>query len=207
MFKWVASLCMSLYAVLIIFGSEGYDQEKYARADQSVSADETKVTPTANAATGGAAMVKTSTATSDATARQDQATTLRAVALETTSLPTNTVEKAAVLTVPATENSADELRPTLVLQPADETGTETAAASQITPEIQAGPVGEIWTVTGNRVNLRSGASTRNGVIGQTVRGESAEIIEMLDNGWAKVYIIDTGIEAYISAKFLAPEQG
>ena len=72
---------------------------------------------------------------------------------------------------------------------------------------QTEPVREIWTVTGNRVNLRDGASTQNEVVGQTVRGESAEILELMENGWARVFIIERGIEAFMSARFIAPEQG
>lgn len=64
---------------------------------------------------------------------------------------------------------------------------------------------EIWTVTGARVNLREGPSTDTRVIGRTVRGDSAELIELRDDGWAKVFVIDVGIEAYISASFLTPE--
>jgi hypothetical protein len=63
----------------------------------------------------------------------------------------------------------------------------------------------IWRVTGSRVNLRAAANGQAQIVGRTVRGDSAEIIEMLPSGWAKVYIIDSGIEAYMSADFISPE--
>ncbi|MCY4179018.1 MAG: SH3 domain-containing protein [Litoreibacter sp.] len=79
----------------------------------------------------------------------------------------------------------------------------------ITPEPIAEPdpngVGEIWQVTGSRVNLRKAATTRASVVGQTLKGERAEVLELLDTGWARVFIIESGIEAYMSAKFIIRE--
>ena len=62
---------------------------------------------------------------------------------------------------------------------------------------------DIRSVTGRRVNLREGPSTTTGIVGRAVRDDSAEVIEVLPSGWAKVYILETGIEAYISAQFLS----
>ncbi len=207
MFKWVLGLCLSIYAVLILFGGEGYDPSKYARAEPVVAptpvAEEVEVTRAALTET--APLPETVEAdASESTATGSDTGDLIAP-IETTALD----EKVEALVASAVEETAAETRPTLVLQPA--TGTVATPAAILpqteTAETPRGPVGEIWTVTGQRVNLRSGASTRNGVVGQTVRGESAEIVEMLDNGWAKVYIIETGIEAYMSAKFLAKDAG
>jgi len=65
---------------------------------------------------------------------------------------------------------------------------------------------EIWSVTGSTVNLRSEPGTYGDVLGQTRRGNSAEVIELLDNGWAKVFILESGLEAYMSAKYLRRAQ-
>jgi len=58
-------------------------------------------------------------------------------------------------------------------------------------------------VTARAVNLRAGPSTNNAVVGRATQNDSAEIIEMLPSGWAKVYILETGTEAFMSAQFLA----
>lgn len=93
------------------------------------------------------------------------------------------------------------------------TQTPTPAAVAATPEVELSPlsdnrgIGEIWKVTGSTVNLRAGATTQAAVLGRTKRGDSAEMVELLENGWAKVYILESGLEAYISAKFLARDNG
>ncbi len=84
-----------------------------------------------------------------------------------------------------------------------QTGTQRATA----PATPSNGEGEIWTVTGNTVNLRTEAGTFGAVIGQTRRGDSAEVIELLDNGWARVFILESGLEAFMSADFLRREQG
>ncbi|WP_298258460.1 SH3 domain-containing protein [uncultured Litoreibacter sp.] len=61
----------------------------------------------------------------------------------------------------------------------------------------------IRRVTGKRVNLRAGPSTTSEIVGRAVRDDSAEVVELLPSGWAKVYILETGIEAYISSQFLS----
>lgn len=201
MFKWVLGLTISLYAILILFGGEGYDPSKYAEAEprastnrviETVEVTRAAVEPTAPAvpeSTAEPIVVAEESATSD---------TDLITPIETASLD----EKIEALVVEATEVVGEpETRPTLVLQPATQTAPAANAIQPDTGEVTA-PVGEIWRVVGTRVNLRSGASTSNGVVGQTVRGDSAEIVEMLDNGWAKVYIIETGIEAYMAARFL-----
>jgi len=41
------------------------------------------------------------------------------------------------------------------------------------------------------------------VLGRRRRGESDEGMELLENGWAKVYVLESGVEAYMSADYLA----
>ncbi len=100
-----------------------------------------------------------------------------------------------------------EQRPTIVLTPAPQSAAPAETEAEETPAADARGIGEIWTVTGSTVNLRAGATTQATVLGRTKRGDSAEVMELLDNGWAKVYILETGLEAYMSAQFLAREDG
>jgi len=194
MFKWVLGLCISLYAVLILFGGDGYDPEKYAKPEPAVETEEVQIAETVVEET---VPVETASTNSDATTSTDANEIVTPVV--TASLDENiTAASEAVAT-------SSEVRPTLVLQTTSGSTNLSEEATSAPTEIS--PVGQIWTVTGSRVNLRSGASTTNGVIGRALRGESAEIVEMLDNGWAKVFILESGIEAYMSSDFIAPDQG
>lgn len=183
--KWVLGLCVSLYAVLILFGGDGYDANDYADAivveanapqpriqiARSIDIPEVRLTPAVAA---------------PAVPAEPEGDLVVVPPVSTASLDPELTKQIPARTDPV--ESAGEVPAIEATQPTE-------------------PVREIWTVTGNRVNLREGASTQNGVVGQTVRGDSAEIVEMLDNGWAKVYIIERGIEAYMSASFLTQDQG
>lgn len=80
---------------------------------------------------------------------------------------------------------------------AEKDATETAAAEA--------PKAPIWYVTGSRVNLRSGPSTGNRVVGQAALGQKAEKLEE-SGGWIKIRLSDSGETAYIYGKFLSPEE-
>lgn len=82
--------------------------------------------------------------------------------------------------------------------------TETLPPPVAPEAASATPAGNpIWRVTARRVNLRAGPSTADAVVGQAVENDSAEVIELLPSGWAKVYILEQGTEAFMSAQFLA----
>ncbi|MCO6385008.1 SH3 domain-containing protein [Oceanicola sp. 502str15] len=58
----------------------------------------------------------------------------------------------------------------------------------------------VGVVVGQRVNVRSGPSTGNGVIGQVVQNQEVEILGYEDNGWARILLGDE--EGYMSGDFL-----
>ncbi|WP_254695519.1 SH3 domain-containing protein [Oceanicola sp. D3] len=76
--------------------------------------------------------------------------------------------------------------------PADEPTLEEEPAS-----VELTTVG---VVIGQRVNVRSGPSTGNGVIGQVVQDQEVEILSYEDNGWARILL--NGEEGYMSGDFL-----
>jgi hypothetical protein len=59
-------------------------------------------------------------------------------------------------------------------------------------------------VTGNQVNLRAGPSTADAVLGSMLRGDRAELIASLGNGWVRIRALSTGIEGYMAERFVAP---
>ncbi|SLN60113.1 Bacterial SH3 domain protein [Pseudoruegeria aquimaris] len=75
-----------------------------------------------------------------------------------------------------------------------------AAQKQVVP---AAADGDVWFVTGSRVNMRSGPSTANGVLASLARGTAAEMLALEANGWARIRDLSSGQTGYMSAKFLS----
>lgn len=139
-----------------------------------------------------------------------EARTAQQIARTASATPTPaSVEIAAVPAAPAPAPALESVSAVALVSATTDTTeispaqiqTASIAPAQTTP---APSTGNIHRVTGKRVNLRSGPSTTNPIVGRAVRNDSAEVIEILPSGWAKVYILETGIEAYISAQFLSP---
>ncbi|SFR31801.1 SH3 domain-containing protein [Litoreibacter janthinus] len=131
---------------------------------------------------------------------------------ETTQLETPVVviaapaEAAESMPIPAVATISDIIESPVLVSATTEATTPvvsepiaTEVISAIAPEAAA----DIRRVTGKRVNLRAGPSTTTEIIGRAVRNDSAEVMELLPSGWAKVYILETGLEAYISSQFLS----
>jgi hypothetical protein len=57
-------------------------------------------------------------------------------------------------------------------------------------------------VTANRVNVRSGPSTNNPVLGSVVNAEIVRVISESTDGWVKIIVEGDGVEGYMAARFL-----
>ena len=197
MFKWVVGLCAAIYATLLIFGEPPEGGEAVAAVDPIVESETSK--PEAMEEP----VVLAIAATPAIPLPADEPVQETAAVVPVAALAPPTVESASLdgaSDAPAVDvAAAAPALPEPVEEPVTPSPIETAAVA-----VDDG-VGEIWTVTGSRVNLRTEANTSAYVVGQTTRGDSAEVIELLDNGWARVYIIDLGIEAYMSADFISRE--
>lgn len=64
--------------------------------------------------------------------------------------------------------------------------------------------GEIWYVAGNSLNVRSGPSTSNDVVGKLTRGEATLVVWREGDDWARIRIEGDGIEGYVAMRFLTP---
>ncbi|MDR7123463.1 SH3 domain-containing protein [Pseudotabrizicola sp. 4114] len=62
---------------------------------------------------------------------------------------------------------------------------------------------DVKYVTGRSVNVRSGPSTQNAVVGRLTRGEAVSVISDEGNGWARVRVEGDGIDGYMAISFLA----
>ena len=189
MFKWVACLCAALYFTLLVFG-EAPEGEETAVVVEEVQ----EATTVSSIIEEAPVQAEPAVAVEVAAVEQEPA----AVEVAATPAPEITTEPldAGVTPVAAVQDTT---------QPASEP-TPVSVTEEVPAENTNG-VGEIWVVTGSTVNLRAGATTQAAVLGRTRRGDSAEVIELLDNGWAKVYILESGLEAYMSAKFLDRADG
>ena len=129
-----------------------------------------------------------------ATAPDSKATDLPAVAKRApTSSGLTAVQHAGLLVFEA----RDAPRGFVAAKQAD---TETPA-----PMSAPTPVTEnLHYVTGNRVNLRSGPSTGDGVVAQLLRGARAELLAEAGDGWVQIRDIESGNSGFMAARFLAP---
>lgn len=57
-------------------------------------------------------------------------------------------------------------------------------------------------VTASRVNVRSGPSTSNEVLGQVHRSDIVQVLSPIENGWVKISIEGDGVSGYMSAEYL-----
>ncbi|MBU1280196.1 MAG: SH3 domain-containing protein [Alphaproteobacteria bacterium] len=115
----------------------------------------------------------------------------------------------------APETQSDAAQDTMVQlasfsdTPAQTVATATTRVSD--PEKLAGllqpvpmdaPELDLREVTATRVNVRSGPSTRNEVLGQVHFAEIVQVISPVENGWVKISVEGDGVSGYMSANFL-----
>ncbi len=205
MAKWVLGLCAAIYVTLLVFGDAPEGEELAVVAEpEAVSQDVAVVEEEAAPETPviPAAVTPETQEPEIAEVAPLELPEIDVAALDVTPIDpaplaqTEPEPEAEVIAVAATPQ--DTGTTAQIIQPSE---------PEVAPEAPSNGVGEIWTVTGNTVNLRAEAGTFGAVLGQTRRGDSAEVIEMLDNGWARVFILESGLEAYMSADFLRPDQG
>ena len=93
-----------------------------------------------------------------------------------------------------------------VLEPSAPTETAEATTETSEPPAEAAPAAQILFVTGDRVNLRSGPSTSNDVVGSVTRGQAVELVEYESNGWAQIRVEGFAVPVFMSGDFLSETQ-
>ena len=124
---------------------------------------------------------------------------------ETTTLAALTqVEEPALaeaLTVPL-------IAPQLAEAPVVETPVADAAVvDAVVEQVAAAGTIDLRQVTAARVNIREGPGTDYAVMDQLVQGTQTEVLEIDSDGWAHVRVIDSGLLGWVSAEYLAAENG
>ncbi|MFV2054025.1 SH3 domain-containing protein [Aliiroseovarius sp. YM-037] len=107
------------------------------------------------------------------------------------------------------EDPAPILASAVVSQPVHRAATRPRPVNLIQVGATDAPEGVIlsrvtnWVVSGSRVNLRSGPSSRTAVVATLNQGTEAQVIAFEGN-WARLSVNETGDEGYMSRRFLAP---
>lgn len=96
------------------------------------------------------------------------------------------------------------LDPAPVELPAENTVFTLATFADVAREPEASGDGEIWYVSGNSLNVRSGPSTDDAVVGKLARGEAMLLIAREGDDWARIKIEGDGLEGYVATRFLTP---
>lgn len=110
----------------------------------------------------------------------------------------------AVAPQASTRNLSDYGTPRLINQPIVVSLIEPAQPIAAPAPVLREPVLDLYTVTGNRVNLRGGPSTANPVVGALTFGAVAEALSDPVNGWLEIRDMNTGLTGYMAARFLDP---
>lgn len=124
---------------------------------------------------------------------------------ETTTLAALTdIEQPAVtetLTVPLIEPQVAEAPVTETLVASE------AVVDAVVEQVAAAGTIDLRQVTAERVNVREGPGTDYAVMDKLVQGTETEVLEIDSDGWAHVRVIDSGLLGWVSAEYLAAENG
>lgn len=187
MLRLLAVTMVALYAILLVFGDENRRPEPVARASAlEVELIPANYLPSPDALDASIYVSEMSEAEAIQIAMQagKDLRNSRAVKVLRGGVVQPVVTEAVVTEAAATE--------TVVTQ---------AVVSNAVVETVAAPA--LWSVTGTRVNLRSGPGTSNGVIGQVTQGTQAEVLADA-NGWYQIRSTDGATSGWIFGKFLQP---
>ncbi len=81
---------------------------------------------------------------------------------------------------------------------------QTTTAAPEGADAVSGAQGAAARVNADRVNLRAGPSTANQVLDQVVRDQRVEVLETTEDGWTRIHVFESGLEAWIFGRFLSP---
>lgn len=77
-----------------------------------------------------------------------------------------------------------------------------ASAPASDPAAATAPDNALY-VDANALNLRTGPSTADSVIGKLGRGDAVVPLGPVDNGWVEIQVLSSGKQGFTSAKFLS----
>jgi hypothetical protein len=85
---------------------------------------------------------------------------------------------------------------------AEPTFVSLVAPGATAPAATETAAGNFRSVDANRLNVRQGPSTTDGVVGQITRGEIVAVLEETSDGWSLISIEGDGIQGWVASRFL-----
>jgi uncharacterized protein YgiM (DUF1202 family) len=70
--------------------------------------------------------------------------------------------------------------------------------------LTSSPTMNLHSVSGDRVNMRVGPGTTYGVVSTLPKGTEAEILDITDDGWARIRLLQSGQIGWMAERLLAP---
>ena len=116
--------------------------------------------------------------------------------VETTTLTPVVSAVVTPVDVPTSTVSSYEFVSEPVITPA------ATAAAPVVEESPPEPDKDLRIVAGDRVNLRAGPGTQHVVLATLPRGTEAAVIDVNDNGWAKISLTDADQTGWMAASLL-----
>ena len=182
MFKLTAALAAALYASLVIWGDP-----------VETAGSETPTTPVAaaSAATFDRPVILTSGSVPEAAVTRSVVAPDPAVIAAAAPDPSETWRDAGRIGEPLVVSLIEDARPEVLA----DTGAVLEDVASRDGMLQ---------VTGSRVNMRSGPSTADPVVGSLPQGTLAEAMGPTDRGWVEIRDPASGLTGFMSANFLEP---
>ncbi len=78
-------------------------------------------------------------------------------------------------------------------------------APVVAPVTAPAPAPRLY-VTGSRVNMRAGTSTREEILARLVRGTEVEFLGIPTDGWTEIRVVETGARGFMASQFLSPNR-
>lgn len=100
---------------------------------------------------------------------------------------------------PVAESVIEQTAEPVFVSLIDPTATAVAPSA---PSAQADSITDYYSVNANRLNVRLGPSTSDGVVDQLTRGEVVAVLENTADGWSHVLIEGSGTEGWVATRFL-----
>jgi len=101
---------------------------------------------------------------------------------------------------PVVTRAAVETAP---LAPIEEIPVVEASLQSAVVDVVEQAIVDLRTVSGNRVNMRAGPGTNFDVLDTLTRGTAAEVIEVNDNGWARIRVTSTDQSGWMAERLLS----
>lgn len=140
----------------------------------------------------------------DTNAQAPQDSAAIATALPLTAPEPATAQTPETWIIPAAAPASDHSKPTAAQPRMPGPALRPSPEHRATDQVQPQDTSAIFTVTANRLNVRAGPSTQDGVLGQITRGEEVRVLSDPTAPWVRIRVEGDGIEGWVARSLLRP---